>query len=346
MTSRERVLRALEFDSPDRPPRDLWMLPGVTMLRRAEAEAVLAKYPVDFCGCDGGYGASRRTRGTVAEVGEYVDEWGCGWSVAEVGVVGEVKHPPLADWAALDGWTPPWELLDGADLSRVDASCRATDKFVRVGTHVRPFERLQFLRGTENVFMDLLARPPEFEQVCGLVHAFNLRDIEMWCGTAVDGIGFMDDWGTQSSLLIAPALWREVFKPMYAEYCALIRGAGKKVFFHSDGHIAAIYPDLIEIGVDAVNSQLFCMDIEELGRRHRGQVTFWGEISRQDTLPFGTVADVRRAVARVHEALYDGRGGVIAQCEWGTRDPRDNIEAVFETWNELAQSRECKEPTQ
>jgi hypothetical protein len=334
MTSRERVIRTLEFDSPDRAPRDLWALPGVGMLRRAELDAASGRYPSDFAGPHGRYGASARAKGTPAEVGAYIDEWGCEWTVAEIGVVGEVKNPPLADWTRLETWSPPWELLDQADLSGVNASCAQTDRFVKAGTHVRPFERMQFLRGTENLFLDLIAQPDEFKHLCQLVHEFNLRDIAMWANTDVDAVGFMDDWGAQQSLLIDPELWRAVFKPMYRDYCGLLKQRGKYVFFHSDGHIMAIYPDLIEIGVDAVNSQLFCMDIEEIGRQFRGRITFWGEICRQRILPFGTVGEVREAVRRVRRALDDGSGGVIAQCEWGLRDPRENIEAVFETWLE------------
>ena len=129
-------------------------------------------------------------------------------------------------------------------------------------------------------------------------------------------------------------MWRAVFKPLYREYCDLIHRAGKFAFFHSDGNIAAIYPDLIEIGVDAVNSQLFCMDIEELGRLYRGRITFWGEIDRQRLLPFGTPEECREAVWRVRRALDDGSGGLIAECEWGVKDPRENVYAVFETWEQ------------
>ncbi|GIX07793.1 MAG: hypothetical protein KatS3mg115_2196 [Candidatus Poribacteria bacterium] len=101
----------------------------------------------------------------------------------------------------------------------------------------------------------------------------------------------MDDWGSQTALLISPAQWREFFKPLYADYCRILHAADKFVFFHSDGHIEAIYGDLIEIGVDAINSQLFCMNIERLGRLYRGKVTFWGEIDRQGVLAFGTPQD-------------------------------------------------------
>jgi len=340
MTSRERVRRALRFESPDRAPRELWALPGIAMFRRDEMDALLARYPSDFAspavahgtGPDVRYGTGYRSRGTPAVVGTYVDEWGCPFTVAEPGVIGEVKAPPLADWSALAQLRPPDEMLELADFSRVDAGCAATDKYVLAGTTVRPFERMQFLRGSEALFMDLAWGPAELLRLRDLVHEFFLREIECWVHTDVDAISFMDDWGSQRGLLISPKMWREFFRPLYVEYVDLIHGAGKQVFFHSDGHIFDVIPDLIEIGVDALNSQLFCMDIEEIGRRFRGRITFWGEIDRQQVLPFGAPADVTAAVRRVRAALDDDRGGVIAQCEWGNDVPAENVAAVFEAW--------------
>jgi len=147
-------------------------------------------------------------------------------------------------------------------------------------------------------------------------------------------VALMDDWGSNTSLLISPALWRAVFKPMYKAYCDAIHAGGKFVFFHSDGNIEAIYGDLIEIGVDALNSQLFCMDIEKLSANHKGKITFWGEIDRQHVLPYGSTGDVKAAVRRLRKALYDPRGGVIAQCEWGKDNTRENVQAVFEAWDD------------
>ena len=334
MDSRERVTRALRFGNPDRAPRDLWTLPGISMFRKEEVDALLQRFPEDMAGPQVRYGRGQRERGEPSVVGSYVDAWGCGWHVAEAGVVGEVKEPPLADWAALSHYAPPYEILEEADFSQVNRGCAETDSFVLAGTSVRPFERMQFLRGSENLYLDLGYQPAELGQLCEMVHAFFLRELEMWIQTDVDGISFMDDWGTQKSLLISHRQWQTVFKPLYKEYCDIIHGAGKFVFFHSDGHIADIYPDLIEIGVDAVNSQLFCMDIEELGRQYKGQITFWGEIDRQHILPSGTPQDVRAAVRRVRSALDDGQGGVFAQCEWGIGVSSDNVAAVFDAWLE------------
>lgn len=332
MTPRERVIRALEFRGPDRAPRDLWYLPGVAQFRQHELDAMLARYPIDFAQPAVRYGPAHRAKGTPNRIGRYSDEWGCVWSVAEDGVVGEVKVHPLAEWDALRSFGPPWEVLRGADFRETNASCAATDRFVRGNTSIRLFERMQFLRGVENLFLDLAYLPSELYTLRDMVHEYYLREIGLWAKTDVDAIFFMDDWGSQSNLLISPELWRAVFKPCYRDYCREIKRAGKFVFFHSDGFIGPILGDLVEIGVDAINTQLFCMDIEAIARAFKGKITFWGEICRQQILPLGTPDDVRAAVMRVRRALDDGTGGVIAQCEWGNIDPAENIAAVFEAW--------------
>ncbi len=341
MTPRDRVIRSLTFRSPDRASRHLWNLPGIELFRKGELARMRAAYPEDIIGAGVPYGSTRSTStsygrplstgGTPYRKGRYTDEWGCLWEAYEDGVVGEVKGPPLADWSALDRFTAPREILDG-DWAAADAARAGTDRFILTGTSVRPFERMQFLRGTENLFMDMAWGDARFLRLRSLVHEFFLEELSLWAARDVDGISFMDDWGTQRGLLIDPVMWREYFRPLYAEYARIIRDSGKFVFFHSDGNIASIIPDLVEIGVQALNSQLFCMDIEELARRHRGSITFWGEIDRQNILPFGSPDDVRRAVRRVRAALDDGRGGVIAQCEWRIRDPFENVAAVFEEW--------------
>ena len=336
MDSRERVYRCLEFRTPDRAPQGLWALPWVSQYAAADLAAFQRDFPDDFTGPGGGLAPGDRAAGIPARRGTYVDDWGAVWECKEDGVVGEVKQPPLADWSALAAYRAPWEALERTDW---DALRRAQEqnlagprKFMISGTSLRPFERMQFLRGSENLFYDLAYGTAEMRRLRDLVHEFNLAELARWLTVDCDAISFMDDWGSQMNLLISPAMWRDLFKPLYREYCRLIHGAGRKVFFHSDGHIAAIYEDLIEIGVDAVNSQLFCMDIEDLGRRFRGRITFWGEIDRQWVLPFGTVEGVYRAVGRVRRALDDGRGGVIAQCEWGVHTPPANIRAVYEAW--------------
>ncbi len=333
MTSRERVKKALTFSEPDRAPRDLWALPYISLFRKDELEIVLKKYPSDIGRPElspGGGGEDEIKK--FSKPGTYTDEWGSVWEIAEPGIVGEVKQPALADWSKLDKFQPPWDSVRNRALSHANKFCDTTDKFMLSSVSARPFERLQFLRGTENVFMDLAYDVPEIRKTIAMIHEFYVFDVSAWAKSNVDAVFLMDDWGTNHSLLISPEMWRAVFKPLYRDYCKIIHDAGKFVFFHSDGNIESIYPDLIEIGVDAINSQLFCMDIERLAEKHKGKVTFWGEIDRQHVLPFGSPEDVRNAVRRVRQALGDKRGGVIGQCEWGSDNSRENIEAVFESW--------------
>lgn len=342
MTPRQRVVRALTFQPLDRAPRHPWALPGVLEDRRAEYERLLARFPSDLIGPGADYGPGRRARPPRRPGGPYVDAWGCAFEALEPGVIGEVKHPLLADdYAGLSEYRAPWELLEGLDAQAVARACAATDRFVLAGSQVRPFERMQFLRGTENLLVDLALDDPRAYELRDLLHEFYLADMRFWAATPVDGVSFMDDWGAQRALLISPAKWRQFFKPLYREYCDILRAAGKFVFFHSDGFIEEIYPDLIEVGVQAINSQLFCMNIEELGRKYAGQIAFWGEIDRQRILPFGSPEDARAAVRRVHGALCpDGvTRGVFAQCEWGNRDPSENVFAVYDEWERIGPGR-------
>lgn len=361
MTSRERVCRALTFQGPDRAPRDLWTLGTIARWHKAELEALLERFPNDFARAPISYGRGHRAVGLGDEaascgeepaavaigardahsdalagclVGRYTDEWGSEWEVLEPGVCGEVKRAVLRDWVALGSFAPPYEVLDGLDISATFPFYAQTDQFVIAHSSVQPFQRLMFLRGFENVMLDLGYRDSRLLELLQMVHAYYVHELRLLAPAAADAIMFRDDWGTQTGPLISPRQWRELFKPLYAEYCRIVHGAGKFVFFHSDGHIQSIYPDLIEVGVDAINSQLFCMDIESLATRHKGQITLWGEIDRQQVLAFGTPEDVRAAVRRVRRAFDDGRGGLIAQCEWGNDNPRENIEAVFEAWLE------------
>jgi hypothetical protein len=334
MTSRERVLRCLEFDHPDRVPRQLWCLPIAGLCLGNAAIAGLEKrFPGDIGGPRVPPPATL-DQGNPYALGTYRDEWGCVWESIQAGVVGEVKHPMVDDWSHLDRVHPPEAMLK-LDVAAINRACAAQSEFLMSGCCPRPFERIQFLRGSENVYLDLAEEPAEFFELLKIIHDYNCREAEAWCATDVDGLSFMDDWGSQRALLISPDQWRRIFKPLYRDYCAIAKARGKKVFMHSDGYIFDIYPDLIEIGVDAVNSQLFCMDIEEIGRRFKGKITFWGEIDRQHILPHGTVAETRAAVGRVAKALYDPAGGVIAQFELGAAASLDNAVAIFDEWDKI-----------
>jgi uroporphyrinogen decarboxylase len=333
MNSRELVIRTLNFDSPERIPRQCWLLPWAEKRYPAEAKRLAGEFPDDIVPAAGMYTRPLRSSGDRYEEGFYTDEWGCRFINIQAGLIGVPSEPLIKTWDQLDSLNPPEEML-AVDTGRVNAFCRKSDKFTYSNSWVRPFERYQFIRTTELAMIDIAMDEPEMELLIKKIHTHYLNEVEAWAKTDIDAIGIMDDWGMQKGMIVSPAYFRKYYKHLYKEYVEIARHYGKYVFMHSDGNITEIIPDLIEVGIDALNSQLFCMDIEELGKRFRGKITFWGEIDRQSILPNGSRSDIENAVRRVYNTLYS-KGGVIAQCEFGPAANPENIFCVFESWNNI-----------
>ncbi|OHB57130.1 MAG: methyltransferase [Planctomycetes bacterium GWF2_42_9] len=331
MTSRELVKKTLKFEKPDRIPRHLWTLPWAYDNFLHELADLQKKFPDDICVAPSYLKQTLPTKGEPYAEGIYVDEWGCVFENKHRGIIGEVKEPLISSWNDLDKIRIPEELFS-VDIKQVNSFCKSTDLFVLAGGGMRLFERLQFIRRTDNLFMDIAEESTYFYELVNIVHQFNLKQLEIWMKTDVDAAMISDDWGSQRSLLIAPDTWRKIFKPLYKEYFDIAHHNGKFMFMHSDGYIKDILPDLIEIGLDAINSQIFCMDVAELGRKFKGKITFWGEIDRQNILPQGKTDEVIKAVELVKSSMYQN-GGVIAQCEFGPGAKPENVYTVFEIWN-------------
>lgn len=332
--SRTLVYQTLQNEEPERAPRHVWDIQWTYDNFPEEIKRLRKEYPDDIVWCPR---ILKRDSGCVGDpyaIGTYTDEWGCVFENKFEGIIGEVKNAQIVsdEWEEAEDVKVPDALLD-LDVDAINEFCRNTEQFVVAGSSVRIFERLQFLAGTEKTLMDLYMEPDGMEPAIQKVHKFFCQELEAWAKTDVDGLFIQDDWGTQISLLISPDLWREVFKPLYADYAAIAKKYGKKMFMHSDGYILDIIPDLIEIGIDALNSQIFCMGLDKL-EQFRGKITFWGEIDRQKILPFGTKEDVDQAVKSVKQYLWD-RGGCIAQCDFGVGVKPENIFQVFKTWEEI-----------
>jgi uroporphyrinogen decarboxylase len=333
MTSRELVKKTLGFESPPGIPRQKWILPWAEKTYPRQVRMIEDRFPDDIVSAPAVYTDPVSIRGERYEIGTYIDEWGCQFTNLHDGVIGIVQTPLISSWDQLDGFHPP-DATTTVDKDAVNHFCRQTEQFVLSGSVVRPFERLMFIRTMEQAMIDLMEQPAGLTELLRRIHSHYCREVEVWAKTDVDGIALMDDWGVQNALMVSPDLFRRLFKPMYRDYVEIARQYNKSVFMHSDGYIIDIIPDFIEIGIDALNSQIYCMGVEELGSHFRGKITFWGEIDRQQLLPHGTEEDIRAAVETVHNCLYDG-GGMIAQCEFGPGAKPQNIVTVFETWKKL-----------
>lgn len=332
--SRNIVYKTLEFDKPERAPKDLWTLPWAVNNYPEQVASIRSDYPSDIKSVSAFRKESVAAKGNMHEVGTAVDAWGCIFENVQRGVHGEVRDPLVkgADWEDIDKLHIPYEWFE-IDTDGVKAFCKDTDKFILSGFCARPFERMQFIRGSAQLYMDLVMRPDGMMEFMKTLHKFNCDLMEAWGRTDVDALFMMDDWGAQNNLLISPDLWVELFKPMYKDYCDIAKAYGKKMFMHSDGNILKIYPHLIEIGVDALNSQIFCMGLDELSE-FAGKITFWGEMDRQHLLVDGTTDDVHNAVLDIKEKLWKD-GGCIAQCEFSAGGKPENVRQMFKSWTEV-----------
>lgn len=336
MDSRERVMRTLEFNHPDRIPLDLWILPATRMEYGEQLEAILETHERDIASFTGPFDHGYTKE--YYERGMFRDPWGCVWTNIQPGIIGEVKNPVFEEYDEIDTYVAPTEQFvkewdaNKETLAGQIGEAREKGKFI-IGGWISIFERLQYLRGTENLYCDIALEEEDMDKLVEIVMGFQRVYLKKWLEMDIDAVAFGDDWGSQRSLLISPNQWRHIFKPLYQELIDMIKAAGKKVFFHSDGCIMDLYPEFIEMGVDALNSQLWCMDIEKIAENYAGKITFWGEISRQTTLPHGTPKEIREH-AEIMKKLLHKNGGLIGESEVNRDVPLKNIETVLEVWND------------
>ena len=335
MTPRELMKATLHFENKTgRVPRDLWTLPWAGKHEGEMLKKIVTQFPNDLLTAPTRLHTPSIEQGNPCAVGTYIDPWGCKFTNIQDGVIGEVKEGLVKDedWDDWENVHFPTELLT-FDADTVNAFCKNTDKYVKAGCCPRPFEQLQFIRTTEELLADLVDPPKNMLKFMDKMFAFYCELMEKWAKTDVDALMFMDDWGSQNSLLISPAAWDQYFRPFYKEFIDIAHRNGKDIFMHSDGNTLLIYPKLIELGLDAFNSQIFCMGLDQL-EQYRGKITFWGEIDRQHLLPNGTTKDIDDAVKEVYSKLWTN-GGCIAQCEFGPGAKGENVYQVFESWNSL-----------
>jgi len=349
MNGRERYIRALTFQGPDRAPLMHSHLPGAVRVHGPGLAKLYDTYPSDVLhtpistsgpnrsGQGGNFAFHDHPRGlgTIGEVS--YDEWGCGWLWSTPDYMGLAVEHPLADWAALDNYRPPDPMTGEEGVAYVTEMARRDDRqhfvFVDAG---ELFQRMWFLRGYDNSLIDLADDPPELYALRDIIVEWNIKRINRWHETGVvDGFVHRDDWGSQTALMADPAVWRKVFKPAYKRIADAMHAGGAYASFHTDGYTWDIIPDLIEIGWDELNPQVHLMDIEELGRLYGGKVCFRADTDRQWTLPHGTPDDVRNLIKRLFAAFGTFNGGYVGGALANSDVPLANIEAVLQTVHAL-----------
>ncbi|MGC8862222.1 MAG: uroporphyrinogen decarboxylase family protein [Armatimonadota bacterium] len=294
MSPREIVHRAIEFRGPDRVPivyfnRDTERSDVLTA-NVAPAEGFVASEP----------GAT---------------EWGYVWHKLDE-TMGQPREAPLADAQAIDSYKPPDPTAPGRLDHLREFINQGRDRFLVLGLGITGFDQATFLRGMEQLLVDLYTDRKTAEKVLDLVFNFENSIIEQAAAFEIDCVKFGDDWGTQRGLMISPELWRAVFKPRYAQQFQMIHAAGKKVWFHSCGNVYPTIGDLIDIGADVLEFlQPDVMGIDNLARDFGGKVCFCCSVDHQRVAISGSKQDIFDYAGRLISKLGSFDGGFIACIE-------------------------------
>jgi uroporphyrinogen decarboxylase len=272
----------------------------------------------------------------------YVDEWGIGWTVHPyetpfgTGHYTEIVSHPLADDEAINQYQPPDPNRPALyeDAEQVIRDFR--NEYWIVGVTVTTiFETAWALRGLEQMLIDMVLNPDLAEQLLDIPYQYHLTAAKKLVAMGVDMIWTGDDVGSQREMLISPKMWRRYLKPRMAQFIAELKAINPsvKVAYHSDGDVSRIIPDLIEIGLDVLNPiQPASMDPAEVKKKYGGQLSFWGTIDEQHTLPFGSPADVEGEVLDRLKTVGQGGGLILAPTHHVQLDtPMDNFWAMVNT---------------
>ena len=204
------------------------------------------------------------------------------------------------------------------------------------GSH---WEKAYFARGIENFLGDLAGSPEWAQSLLDMIIRKNLVMLENFLTTPeIDGVMLGSDWGSQHDLIMSPTCWRTTVKQGEQVEYDLIHRYGKDVFVHSCGNIVRILGDLVDMGLQGLNPvQPECMDIDAIKRDHGHALTFYGGISTQRTLPYGTPEEVTAETLDTIRRM-SAMGGYVTgpSQEIQTDVPYENVCALIDAARSMA----------
>ena len=380
MTSRERLATALAHREPDRIPLDLGSMPFTGIVAVAYRNAVaelglglpepaIADVKQQLAACDDRWlehfevdtrpirrGRSAKQTDSIERAGAYEffrDEWHLGWRrPVPDGLYFDLFEHPLQE-LSLDAlrtwsWPDPTAAVRFDGLVEEVERLAATDRALILGGFCAGvWEMSLWLRGYDQFYLDMAADPELADWLIGRLVDLKLAYWEQVLGRVgqhVTAVYEADDLGAQEALMVSPGMYRSLVQPHQRRLFSGIKSYAPhvKLVYHSDGAIFEVIPDLIELGVDALNpiqvSAAGMGDTARLKREFGRDLVFWGgSCDSQHTLPHGTPAQVREEVKRRIGDLAPGGGYVFAPVHNVQADvPPRNFEAWWTTFREEA----------
>ena len=341
-------LKTIYFDEPEWVPCSVYFLPATWIKHREGLEDLVLRHPRIFPGHrKGSVDFDQKVLGNpLYEAGRHTDCWGTVWNNIQRGLDSQVEIEPLADWADFEAWKqrlpdpmkddqfgprPPWD-----QVKRNMDAASARGELAHGGglPHGFFFMRLYYLRGFENLMMDLATDEPRVHELIAIIYDYSVAVVLKYLELGSEVMGFGEDLGMQTALPVSPETWRRFVKPTYEALFGPCRDRDVPVHLHSDGHILEIIPDLVETGVRVLNPQIRANGLAGLREIARGKVALAQDLDRQ-LFPFATPDEIEAHVTEVFEGLYLKEGGLLLQAECGPDVPLENIEALCRVMERL-----------
>jgi len=296
---KEVVDQAIRFGSPERVPIVFW--------NRDQEQGDIVLYHLAL-GVPG--------EGTPNAWNWATNEWGYHLESLGDGTMGHPVAPFYADLPVPEDIRVP-ALREEERMSAAPGFLEAAgDRYRLASLDLSGFTVYTLLRGFENALHDCLRRREGFAALMDRIVAFECDLMRMAARHGFHGIHFADDWGTQTGLMISPALWRELFKPRFARQFACAHQLGLDTWYHCCGDFDVIMDDFHEIGADVINiSQPNVVDVAAVGCRLRGRQCFMLPISYQTVSIRGTPEEIQAEARRLYELLGAPSGGFIGYVE-------------------------------
>lgn len=350
MTSKERVMTALDFGQPDHVPLfDSYWGEWVTAWREAKAERADVD-PQDYYGVDisiavGDESLAPSRAETLEEGPEHVlkrDGWGRVIRTVPGGFFYEQIENGLENRADLDklAMDPPDMASRYANLdARMDQLKERYCVFAKTGG---PFIRTYFVRGEVNYLIDM-AEDPQFAaeltmKVADHLIAIGLEELRRW-DLYDTGLWIFDDMASNQGPMFSPKTAERVLVPAWEKMARSFKAAGaKKVILHSDGNIGPLLDVFVDIGFDGINpvEPKAGLIASELREKYGDRLALIGGICNAEVLPGGDREEIRRHVLNVLSAGREG-GLVIGTHSIGPDISVESYEYFIELWKEHGQ---------
>ncbi len=344
MTPRERWLAVLHGQRPDRIPMDYWATTEATQRLQTHLGVTSERAMLERLHIDRPLTVGPAYVGPVPAEGE--DIYGCRHRIVDygTGTYSECTFHPLAAYSSVAEIEARyhWPEPDWYDYGGLPAQLLGWEEYPVRGGGSEPFLIYKKLRGQEQSFIDLIEHPDivDFclDRLFALAHENTTRIFEA-LPSRVDISYVAEDMGGQEGLMLSLAHLRRFILPRMRNMVELVHSAGALAFFHSDGAIRDVLPDMIDMGMDVLNPiQWRCsgMEREGLKRDFGERLIFHGGVDNQQTLAFGTPADVRAEVAENLRILGAGGGYILAPCHnIQAISPPENVVALYEAGLEM-----------